>query len=115
MLNKIYYDSFTNEYCLPSEEDFGIAPPERYIPTYRGSDDKTYIENWLVNVHPELDEDLRLSIAFSKDEYYDKKMHSCILSEQEQKHNCRLIMLKYWIIPDDKFDEYCHRFDLKNH
>lgn len=42
-MDKIYYDQFTNEYT--TEKDI-IAPPERYLTTFRG--DNNYAERWKV-------------------------------------------------------------------
>ena len=39
----MYYDNFTNEYTTEKDP---FAPPERYLPTYRGDDN--YVEKWKV-------------------------------------------------------------------
>ena len=108
MLTKIYYDSFTNEYCLPSEEDFGVAPPERYLATYKGYDN-CYIETWDVSS----DHGDRLEIAYTADDYADKSIVAEIQRAMEENYHCKLRSLLRWCIPAEKFDEYCKRFHLK--
>lgn len=108
MLDKIYYDTFKNEYCLPTENDFGVAPPERYIATYRGYDPELYIEYWAV----ESDKGDKLAIAIPKTDYRKTDIHDQILQAQEVNHNCKLRRLLYWTIPPKEFDDFCKRFDL---
>lgn len=102
MITKMYYDAFANEYVLNDVVNREItAPPERFIPTYRG--DSIYIERWIVDSN----EGDRLDIAFTAEEYRmgcDKIRYA-----QAKNHNCKLVQLLSWTIPAHLFDKYVER------
>ena len=100
--NKIYYDSFANEYTLNKE---AITPPERYLVTLKGNGDDIYIETYQ-NSQGE-----RLDVAYCKDDVKENRVND-IRFEQFKRHNYewqRATMIR-WVIPSDLFDEYWDRF-----
>lgn len=110
-VNVIWYDSFANEYCIPSEEDFGIAPPERYLRTVRCPLGDVYVEHWECNGSSLGD---RIDVACPAYRYYDKK--TGIWEERdraEKRHHCVLQRILWWEIPPTLFDKYVKRFNLK--
>lgn len=101
MTDKIYYDSFTNEYC--SEEDLEtIAPPERYLPTFRG--DEVYVEVYEA-------EGLRLDIAYTEFDIQEGMVNR-VRFAVARRHGFPLNIANMvrWTIPSKKFDEYYKRF-----
>ena len=104
-LDKIYYDSFEDSYVLTKDV---IAPPERYIPTYKG-ENGIYIESWEVNDH----KNCCMNIAFNENNYYDTNNHYAILRNMMEKNHCKLTRLRYFVIPEHKFDEYVEYFNLE--
>ena len=97
----MFYDSFTDEFCLPSREDRIIAPPERYVPVIRGFD--IYVETWMVD-HPPL---RRLDFAYTKEDrehgwaWVEKRRNSLA-----RLYKCTLTQMISWTIPADVFDKY---------
>jgi hypothetical protein len=93
----IYWDWFTNEYCLEKDD---ISPPERYTAVY-GSCDGMFVEKWEVT---ENSEGNRLSIAFTEEEHRGdllKDIRQC----QFDKHNCRPIRLIGFDMPQRLFEK----------
>lgn len=96
MIDQMFYDVFAKEYVLDREE---IAPPERYIPIFKGTN--LYIETWCVNKDPME----RLNIAFFEEDYCDQTTHNMIIETTCKKNDCLLTRLRYIMYPSKKFDE----------
>lgn len=108
MITKMYYDAFEGEYVLEDAVNREItAPPERFIPVYRG--DSIYIERWIV----ESECGDRLDIAYTKDEYRDLALRKEIRYAQAERNHCKLIQLHSWTIPSDMFDKRAEMFGLE--
>ena len=107
MITAMYYDTFTEEYTLTKDP---IAPPERYLPATRGSRG-IYIESWLGTVEG-IEEECCLSIAYHEDQYYSN-VHDWIMIDRFKDQHFTPKCLRYFVIPEDKFDEYVERFGLK--
>lgn len=107
MINKIYFDTFAREYVGEKDRD-QIAPPERYIATYRSGFD-AFIEHWVVSDAV----GSRLDIAYSRDDYYDKKAHMRIYNAMVEEHHCKPSYLLSYSVPDDLFDDYLKRFNIE--
>ena len=99
----IYYDTFANEYCLPSKRDLGVAPPERYLRTL-SNPAGYYVEHWEVGDSPNGN---LLDIA-----YRDPDHANLIRNEMAHRNNCKLLYIRWWEIPSDKFNKYVKRFCL---
>lgn len=108
MIEEMYYDTFKNACVL--ELDLN-APPERYIPLFRG-ENGMYIESWTVNAdisHTLFlsdDSSLRMNIAFNEDQYYDDYWHNAIVQDMCERNHCTLSRLRYIVLPEHEFDEY---------
>lgn len=97
----IYYDRFADTYCLTTET---IAPPERYLPTYRGVDDSIYIETYE-------NDGYRLDIAYSKESRKNGLVNHIRFSEAERHgFNLNSAELIRWIIPNDLYDKYVEEY-----
>ena len=106
MIEKMYYDSFANEYVNEETVMHELtAPPERFLPTYRG--DTNYIEHWMVDSN----EGDRLDIAFMDYEY--RVQCNKIRYAQAKNHHCKLVQLLSWTIPAHLFDTYVEMFGLE--
>lgn len=97
MIDKLYYDHFTESYVLEKDE---IAPPERYTLFFRGTDE-SYIEAWYVD-H---ERSRYLNIMFNADEYNDLLFRQQIRKCRCEENECELVELRYIVIPNKKFDE----------
>ena len=101
----MYYDSFADEFCLPSQEDRVIAPPERFLRVYRGVD--VFIETWAVSTETNKTGSLRLDFAYSKeDRMRGWGWIDTLRDSHAQKYNCKLGRMLCWTIPKDMFDKY---------
>ena len=113
-LHKIYYDVFIDEYTLTKDP---YAPPERYIPTYKGPFNNIYIETYevgLIEGFPfKLDNgtEPRLDIAYTQMDYFSDNYDQIRIAEAK-RHNCTLKRLLYWTIPAKVFDERVTQFHL---
>ena len=107
VLTKMYWDTFGREYTLRIDE---IAPPERYVTTYRG-EPGIYIEQWIVSKDG-VEEELRLDVAYSEIEYRNPMLHNMKLERMCKENNCRALYLCGFVLPQEKFDEYVERFGL---
>lgn len=105
MIDCMYYDSFSNEYVMKPDE---TAPPERYAKTLRGTNG-IYIDSWWVESNGEK---MCLDVAYLPDEYYDGNIHDQRLIAMCEKNNCKPIILRHFVLPSEKFDEYAKRFGL---
>ena len=102
----IFYDWFSNEYTTEREI---IAPPERYIMTFRVIVDdffeETYVEKGSRPVKC-------CCIAYSAAE-----RDAGIVEPKRQyffeKYGFSNPRLRHWTIPADLFDKYVKKFDLK--
>lgn len=112
MIEEMYYDAFKNTCVL--ELDLN-APPERYIPLFRGENgmyieawtvNSDYIEVWMVNN----DIDLRMNIAFNEDQYYDDYWHNAIVQDMCERNHCTLSKLRYVVMSEHEFDEYVKHY-----
>lgn len=101
MTDVIYYDTFENSYVLERDEN---APPERYVRTCRGIDGM-YIESWVVYSDICDEDDLRLKIAFSEEDYNDKDQHDITVKHMMDMNHCKPTKLRYVTIPAHRFDE----------
>lgn len=101
MTDEIYYDAFTKSYVLERDEN---APPERYVRTCRGINGM-YIESWVVYSDICDEDDLRLKIAFSEEDYNDKDRHDITLKHMMDMNHCKPTKIRYVNIPAHKFDE----------
>ena len=99
----MYYDNFENVYCLPSEEDLGIAPPERYLRTIRNPSEY-YTEHWEVSGTSKGN---RLDVCYSDPKYANSERFRLA-----KLNDCSLSYIRWWEIPASKFDEYAKRFGL---
>ena len=106
-ITTMYYDAFANEYCLPSQEELNMGPPERYIKTHKGDD--LYIEHWIVSGSRLGD---RLDIAYRMEDYRSREEVTRIKRMTQVQHGIRLSQLISWTIPAVKFDEYVEMFGL---
>lgn len=109
-MKKMFYDTFLNSYVAEKET---IAPPERYIETYRGSKG-IYVESWWVknkDIHS-ADKPLCLNVAYPAEEYYDEKAHDSTLEYMCNRDSVTPIRLRYFVLPEEKFDEYAERFGI---
>ena len=102
MIDVMFYDVFTGVFCIPAEEDLRIAPPERFIKTYRGVD--VYVETW--------DTDRgRLSFSYSKEDRNRGWEHvERMRGVYAEGNGCKLQFLRCWTVPADYFDEMYDRF-----
>ena len=110
-LDVIWYDSFANEYCVPTGEELNTAPPERYLKTVKSSSDDIYIEHWACSGSPLGN---RIDVACPAYRYYDKRIG--IWEERshvEKMHNVTLQYILWLEIPPTLFDKYVKRFRLK--
>ena len=105
MIDKLYYDHFTNSYVFEKDE---IAPPERYILLLRGTGE-SYIESWYVDT--ELSR--CLNIMFNADEYNDPMLRQGVIKHMCEENRCKLVRLRYIVIPGKKFDEICESLSGK--
>lgn len=107
MIDRMYYDSFANEYCSvkDAESEMGVAPPERFLLTLRGIDE--YVECYECN-------GLRLGIAYTEEAIRHGLVNRIRFSEAERHgfpfSTARMIR---WTIPAKKFDEYAERFGIE--
>lgn len=100
----IYYDNFANTYCLTTDV---IAPPERYLPTYRGTDDKIYIETYERC-------GIRLNISYSKEDRKFNLVNRIRYSVAEKNNfNINSATLIKWVIPCDLYDKYVEDYCLE--
>ena len=96
----IYWDYFTNEYCLEKDD---ISPPERYTATYKNYND-TFIERWEVTNNSEGN---KLSIAFTEDQYRgDVNLLIKLRQSQFDRYNCKPVRLTSFSIPKRLFEKY---------
>ena len=107
MFEEIYYDNFADMYV---DKMSPYAPPERYIPVFKNNTN-TYIEVW--DVDDGSGEKKRVDIAYLPDEYYDSLMHTTTVRGICETNHCKLVRLRRFYLPADKFDEYVERFHLK--
>lgn len=108
MLNSMYYDNFANEYTTEKDP---FAPPERYLPTYRG--DGNYVEKWKVrNPNNIAAVNLYLDVAYSPLDIEYHMVNKRRYSLAEENH-VELVRMVRRTIPADKFDEYVERFGLE--
>lgn len=106
---EIWYDTFRNEYCVPSKKKRDEAPPERYLRTVRGCID-VYVEHWVCSGSSLGN---RIDIACPAYRYNDKDIG--ILDERrraETIHNVTLQYILWWEIPPTEFDKYVKHFGL---
>lgn len=99
MIDKLYYDYFTESYVLETDE---IAPPERYTLFYRGTGE-SYVESWYVD-H---ERSKCLNISFNADEYNDPLLYQAVKKCRCEENGCELVGLRYIVIPGEIFDEIC--------
>jgi len=105
MISNMLYDVFANEYTKEMDPN---APPERYIPTYRGNKGM-YEETWEVE-----DNNCNiLNITYTIDEYYDSERHNARFKLVCGNH--KPVKLRSFTLPEEKFDEYVHLFGLEQH
>jgi hypothetical protein len=100
----IFYDWFANEYTTEREI---IAPPERYLLTYRGVNNTNYIESYI-------EEDTKECLDFA----YSTTERDLKIVEEKRKYFLKengffISQMRHWTIPADLFDKYVERFDLK--
>ena len=98
---KIYYDMFNQEFCVPDKRTLDYAPPERFVSVYcdRGDIDGIFKEIWVVG-------DCKLlSIAFSRDEYYDKKLRYFKQLAVESEKNVNLLYMESMYIPESEYNQ----------
>ena len=100
----MWYDIFENAYTKTRDEN---APPERYLLTFRGSDDYVYKECWDVGNGKVID------IAYSVRQY-DSGECVYVLNNVAKAHNVDLKKRIYWVIPTDRYDEYEKRFGIND-
>lgn len=102
MLKRMYYDDFMNEYCLEKEIN---APPERYLPTYRGDD--IYIETY------ECD-GLMLDIAYTELDLENHLVNRIRFSvAKEHNYPFATARMVKWVIPSKLFDKYVKDYGLE--
>lgn len=107
-MRRIYLDKFANTYCLPSEQDFGIAPPERYMKVLEGKENE-YVEKWCVSGNPNGN---RLDIFFSADTYKDKRLVNIKRECMEESNSCTLLYIAEWVVPSSVFKQICDTYKL---
>lgn len=95
-IQKIYYDTFEYRYIKETETS---APPERYIPIYRGDVSDVYIEQWYVG------NGMYLNVAYSQFEV-DNHLVVPFREKISQQHRCYLMYLKSKTIPPELFNDY---------
>lgn len=100
----IFYDWFSNEYTTEREI---IAPPERYILTFRGNNDTDFVESYI-----EKDTEKCCYIAYSAAER-DAEIVEPKRQYFFEKYGFSNPRMRHWTIPADLFDKYVERFDLK--
>ena len=99
MIDELYYDRFTESYVFKKDE---TAPPERYTLFFRGTGE-SYIESWYVDhVRSKC-----LNIMFDADEYNDPLLRQGVIKRMCEENRCKLVRLRYVVIPGEKFDEIC--------
>lgn len=106
MLKKMYYDDFEDWYCLEKEIN---APPERYLPTYRGDD--VYIETY------ECD-GLRLDVAYTELDKANNLVNRIRFSvAKEHNYPFSAARMIKWVIPSKLFDKYVKDcgLEVENH
>lgn len=107
MIDELYYDHFAESYVLKKDEN---APPERYTLFLRGTGE-SYIESWYVDhVRSKC---LNLNIMFNADEYNDPLLHQEVVKHMCEENRCKLVRLRYVVIPGEKFDEICESLSGK--
>mgnify|MGYP003291992249 CR=1 FL=1 len=105
MVRKMYYDSFANEYCSIDSAD-PIAPPERYLLTYRGYDE--FVETYENRMGQ------RLNIAYSE-KIKNLGDVNVVRFNEAKRHGFDIMnahMIK-WTIPAKLFDKYAKMFGIK--
>ena len=105
MVDTMYYDSFAEEYVLKPDP---YAPPERYVMTVRGTPG-IYIDHW-GGEHNGIS-GCALDIAYATDEYYSE-VHDMRYRSMCEEHGFKATHLRYFTLPEEKFDEYVERFGL---
>ena len=106
MIDKLYYDHFTESYVLEKDE---IAPPERYTLFFRGTGE-LYIESWYVD---HVRSKCCLNIMFNADEYNDPMLRQGVIKRMCEKNRCKLVRLRHVVIPGEKIDEICESLSGK--
>lgn len=100
----IFYDWFSNEYTTEREI---IAPPERYILTFRGNIDGFFEESYI-----EKGTEKGCYITYSAAE-----RDAGIVEPKRQyffeKYGFSNPRMRHWTIPADLFDKYVKEFNLK--
>ena len=105
-ITEMYFDSFANAYVLKPDP---YAPPERYVLTMRGSKG-VYIDHWggEKNGVP----GFVMDVAYSSEEYYSE-IHDIRFFDMCKEQGFTATHLRYFTLPEEKFDEYLSRFDLQ--
>ena len=101
MITKMYFDLFAERYVLEKDPN---APPERYMETVRGVPG-VYIDHWVD------DKGLCLDIAYTSDEYYSEE-HDRRYRAMCEEQGFKATRLRYFTLPEEKFDEYLLRFHI---
>lgn len=103
MITEMFYDCFADTYTAERDP---YAPPERYLVAHRGPKG-TYIDHWSARRG---DDKITINVEYSTDEYYNDEIHTQKLREACNKNDCKLIILREFTLPEEKFDEYVERF-----
>ena len=106
MIDKMYYDAFTEEYVLEPDP---TAPPERYVETIRGGLG-VYVDRWAGECDGQ--PGYALDIAYTTEEYYSD-VHDLRYQEMCEAQNFKATRLICFVLPEEKFDEYVERFGLE--
>lgn len=107
MINKMFYDSFANEYVLEQDP---YAPPERYVVTVRGIPG-IYIEHWCGEQNGV--SGYELDITYSPDEYYSE-VHNMKYRSICEEQGFKAKNLRYFTLPEEEFDKYAEQFGLQD-
>lgn len=104
MIDMVYFDSFAHEFCLPDITTLNIAPPERFLPTIRGTD--SYLETYEDGCHK------TLTVEYSQEDAVDSKLVNTIRFAEADKYDFNLMKARMtsWTIPSSKFDEYVSKY-----
>lgn len=106
MINKMFYDAFTEEYTLKINE---YSPPERYVLTLKGPAG-VYVDHW-EGEHNGVP-GYALDIAYASDEYYSEE-HDRRFYEMCKEQGFKATHLRYFTLPEEKFNEYVKRFKVE--